>query len=179
MHVLLTSFFKNIHCSNVLRFDHKLEINRPFLRVWISEHIVFCAHWSGSVVDRKRTRSPLILTDDNFSEVTYVTYVILLSHSKGLGGGESTQKKAVNTTSLILLCLCSFWWRSLIAMKKLKYRSYHVRIFQELKKPDKEKRLVYSRWFQSLVSVCICSWWYSIDKYFGLAMANKEMERYK
>lgn len=36
-------------------------------------------------------------------------------------------------------------------MKKLKFRAYHVRSVQELKEPDKEKRLVYCRWFRSFV----------------------------
>ena len=37
------------------------------------------------------------------------------------------------------------------AMKKFHLRAYHVRCVQELKEPDKEKRLVYFRWFRSFV----------------------------
>ena len=36
-------------------------------------------------------------------------------------------------------------------MKKLHLRAYHVRCVQERKEPDKEKRLVYCRWFRSFV----------------------------
>ncbi|KAJ8870256.1 hypothetical protein PR048_029277 [Dryococelus australis] len=37
------------------------------------------------------------------------------------------------------------------AMKKLHRRTYHVRCVQELKGPDKDKRLVYCTWFRSFV----------------------------
>lgn len=38
------------------------------------------------------------------------------------------------------------------AMKKLKFRAYHVRSVQECKEPAKENRLLYSRWFRSFVN---------------------------
>lgn len=88
----------------------------------------------GSVADRKRTGRPAILTDAKLEEVRDV---MLQSPSKSL--------RRLSTHSQIS------YGSAQKAMKKLHLRAYHVRSVQELKEPDKQKRLLYCRWFRSFV----------------------------
>lgn len=89
---------------------------------------------TGSVADKKRSGRPVVLTDAKLSEVRNA---MQQSPSKSL--------RRLSTQSQISLGSAHK------AMKKLKFRAYRVRSVQELKDPDKEKRLVYCRWFRSFV----------------------------
>lgn len=88
----------------------------------------------GSVADRKRTGRPAILTDAKLDEVRNA---MLRSPSKSLRRLSSHSQISYGSAQK--------------AMKKLKLRAYHVRSVQELKEPDKEKRLLYCRWFRTFV----------------------------
>jgi hypothetical protein len=89
---------------------------------------------TGSVSDKKRTGRPIILTDAKLAEVRNV---MLRSPSKSLGRLSAHSQISYGSTQKV--------------MKKLKFRSYHVRSVHELKEPDKEKRFVYCRWFRSFI----------------------------
>ncbi|KAL4084269.1 hypothetical protein QTP88_028094 [Uroleucon formosanum] len=89
---------------------------------------------TGSVSDKKRTGRPTVLTDAKLAEVRNV---MLHSPSKSLRRLSAHSQISYGSAQK--------------AMKKLKFHAYHVRSVHELREPDKEKRLVYCRWFRSFI----------------------------
>lgn len=89
---------------------------------------------TGSVSDKKKTGRPTILTDAKLAEESNV---MLRSPSKSLRRLSAHSQISYGSAQK--------------AMKKLKFRVYHVHSVHELKKPNKEKRFVYCRWFRSFI----------------------------